>query len=389
MSTIVKTGADNLTEKAGPYLKGKAFGLLTNPTGIDSRYRSTIEICASLPGAELKALFGCEHGIRGDRQAGVKFEEEIDPETGLTVHSLYGRHRKPTAEMLAGLDAIVFDIQDLGVRFYTYLSTLVYVMEACAEHGVEVIVLDRPNPLGGHTAEGGYLQEGFYSMVGAWRIPFSTGLTIGEFATFVRSRMEKPCALRVVPLEGWNRDMEYPDTGLPWILPSPNMPTMDTVRVYAGNCLFEGTNLSEGRGTTKPFEMIGAPWLQNRELCAQMNALGLPGVVFHPVTFTPVISKHRGELCNGVMTFVTDKRAYEAAATGLRLVHRIMTLHPDEFAWVKPAEAESGWFIDVLSGSDRVRKTLHQEGALEAILADWQADSRDWIEARRSSLLYD
>ncbi|MBB6672133.1 exo-beta-N-acetylmuramidase NamZ family protein [Cohnella nanjingensis] len=389
MSINVRSGADKLTEVADQYLKGKTFGLLTNPTGIDSRYRSTIEICASLEQAELKALFGCEHGIRGDRQAGVKFEEETDPETGLTVHSLYGKHRAPTAEMLEGLDAIVFDIQDLGVRFYTYLSTLVYVMQACAEHGVEVIVLDRPNPLGGHGAEGGYLQEGFYSMVGAWRIPFSTGLTIGEFATFVQRRMEKPCELQVVRLEGWRRDMEYPDTGLPWILPSPNMPTIDTVRIYTGNCLFEGTNLSEGRGTTKPFEMFGAPWLRHRELCAEMNALKLPGVVFHPITFTPVISKHRGELCNGVMTFVTDKRAYEAAATGLRLIHRIMTLHPEDFRWVKPDDAESGWFIDVLSGSDRVRKTLHLEGALEAILADWQADSRDWETIRQSSLLYD
>ncbi|MBB3125391.1 uncharacterized protein YbbC (DUF1343 family) [Paenibacillus rhizosphaerae] len=389
MSTMVLTGADMLAGEAGQILKGKKFGLLTNPTGIDSCYRSTIEICESLPGAELKALFGCEHGIRGDRQAGVKFEEEVDPETGHTVHSLYGKHRAPTAEMLEPLDAIVFDIQDLGVRFYTYLSTLVYVMQACAEHGVEVIVLDRPNPMGSFGAEGGYLREGFYSMVGAWRIPFTTGLTIGEFATFVCSQMEKPCALHVVRLEGWKRDMAYTDTGLPWVLPSPNMPTMDTVRVYPGNCLFEGTNLSEGRGTTRPFEMIGAPWLRHRELCVEMNAMNLPGVVFHPITFTPVISKHRGELCNGVMTFVTDKSAYESAATGLRLIERIMRLHPDEFAWVKPAEAESGWFIDVLSGSDRVRKTLHHEGELDAILADWRADSLDWMTVRQSSLLYD
>jgi uncharacterized protein YbbC (DUF1343 family) len=388
MANTVRTGADKLTEAAERYLRGKRFGLLTNPTGIDSRYRSTIDICAGLQGGEMKALFGCEHGIRGDRQAGVKFEDEVDPQTGLTVHSLYGKQLTPTAAMLKDLDAVVFDIQDLGVRFYTYLSTLVYLLQACAEQGTEVIVLDRPNPLGGFGAEGGYLQSGYYSMVGAWRMPFRTGLTIGEFAMLVRSQMESPCALQVVTLEGWKRDMEYPDTNLPWILPSPNMPTIDTVRVYTGNCLFEGTNLSEGRGTTKPFEMIGAPWLKHRILCGQLNRLGLPGVVFHPVTFTPVISKHQGMLCNGVMTFVTDKRLYEAVPTSLHMIRGIIELHPKEFEWLPPHKPGSDCFIDVLSGSDRVRTSLHEDGALEDILAEWSADCRHWETVRQACLLY-
>lgn len=389
MAQTVRSGADRLSDLGEQLLKGKRFGLLTNPTGIDSSYRSTIDVCAGLREAKLTALFACEHGLRGERQAGVNIPDETDEETGLQVYSLYGEYSKPTSSMLQGLDAIVFDIQDLGVRFYTYLSTLVYVMEACAEHGVEVIVLDRPNPLGGLASEGGYLQEGYYSMVGAWKVPFRTGLTIGEFAGLVRDQMATPCKLQVIPMLHWKRDMEYPDTGLAWLLPSPNMPTMDTVRVYAGNCLFEGTNLSEGRGTTKPFEMVGAPWLRARGICDTLNRQALRGVRFHPVTFTPVISKHKGELCNGIMTFITDKHAYQAVPTGLRLLHAVMEAHPEQFEWVRPGGEGSHYFIDVLSGSDRVRLTLHEDGALEAILADWERDRAHWDSIRSKYHLYD
>ncbi|MFC4601792.1 exo-beta-N-acetylmuramidase NamZ domain-containing protein [Cohnella hongkongensis] len=389
MEQKVTVGVDRLPEFEEQLLKGKRFGLLTNPTGIDSGYRSTIDVCASIRSAKLSALFACEHGIRGDRQAGVKIPDEIDELTGLPVYSLYGEHTKPTADMLRGLDAIVFDIQDLGVRFYTYLSTLVYVMEACAEHGVEVIVLDRPNPLGGLTSEGGYIEERFFSMVGAWKMPFRTGLTIGEFARLVRDQMAAPCQLHVISMLNWTRNREYPDTGLAWLLPSPNMPTMDTVRVYAGNCLFEGTNLSEGRGTTKPFELIGAPWLDARGVCNSLNELSLPGVRFHPLPFTPVLSKHKGELCHGIMTFVTDKSAYRAVSTSLRLIHAIMKAHPKEFEWVRPGGEDSHYFIDVLSGSDRVRLTLHEEGALESILADWERDQLHWESIRTAYHLYD
>ncbi|XID91372.1 exo-beta-N-acetylmuramidase NamZ domain-containing protein [Paenibacillaceae bacterium WGS1546] len=389
MEHPVLTGADRLRELESATLKGKRFGLLTCPTGVDSNLRSTIEICAGLATAKLSALFACEHGIRGDRQAGVKIPDEIDPETGLRVYSLYGEHTKPTKEMLEGLDAIVFDTQDLGVRFYTYLSTLVYVMEACAEHRVEVVVLDRPNPLGGETSEGGYLRDEFHSMVGAWRMPIRTGLTIGEFARFVRDRMANPCELQVVPLLHWKRSMEYPDTGLPWLPPSPNIPTMEAARVYPGNCLFEGTNLSEGRGTTKPFEWIGAPWLNARQVCDSLNRQNLPGVLFHPVAFTPYISKHRNELCHGIMTLVKDKRAYRSVPTGLRLLQAVQRAHPDEFRWVKPDFEGSRYFIDLLSGSDRVRLTLHEEGAVESIVGEWERDCADWDRIRGAYHMYD
>jgi uncharacterized protein YbbC (DUF1343 family) len=384
----VRTGADLLPITGRKLLKGKRFALLTNPTGIDSKFRSTIDICKEIEDGELTAFFACEHGLRNERQAGVHFEDELDAVYGIPVHSLYGKHYRPTAEMLQNLDVVLFDIQDLGVRFYTYLTTLIYLIEACAKHNVAVMVIDRPNPLGGYRIEGGLLQEGFHSMVGGWRMPAMTGMTIGEFARLVNGQLEKSCELHVLPLEGWNRSMEYGDTGLPWVMPSPNIPTMDTVRVYTGNCVYEGTNLSEGRGTTKPFELIGAPWLHNTKVCNDMNDLELPGVRFHPVTFTPTFQKHQGLLCKGVMTYVTDKTAYRTAETSLWLLHRVAELHPEHFEWYK--ENKDGLpFIDILTGSDLVRKTIVQPGGLEAIIASWRKDASEWKDIRKPYLLYE
>lgn len=388
MRQVVQVGADQLPSIGSKLLKNKRFGLLTNPTGIDAKFRSTIDLCHQIEGAKLTALFACEHGLRNEKQAGILFEDEIDPVYGIPVYSLYGSNRKPTADMLREIDAVVFDIQDLGVRFYTYLTTLIYVMQSCAAHQVEVIVLDRPNPLGGYRIEGGMLEEGFFSMVGAWKMPAMTGMTIGEFARLVNGQMEKPCELQVVPLIGWDRSMEFPETGLPWIMPSPNMPTMDTVRVYAANCLYEGTNVSEGRGTTRPFEMIGAPWMQHQKLCEAMNDMKLPGVWFQPVTFTPSFKKHTGLLCNGVLTYVTDKEQFQSAETGLRLLHQIQSMHPDDFDWYRGNE-DGLPFIDILTGSDRVRTTLHQPQALEAIIASWREDCEAWKQIRKPYLLYE
>ncbi|WP_372638392.1 exo-beta-N-acetylmuramidase NamZ domain-containing protein [Cohnella sp.] len=386
MGNGVLVGADQVDRLSGS-LKGRRFALLTNPTGIDSGFRSTIEVCAGIEGAKLSAFFACEHGLRNELQAGVKFEDHTDEEYGIPVYSLYGKNRVPTAHSLQGLDAVVFDIQDLGVRFYTYLTTLVYAMSACAENGVKLIVLDRPNPLGGHRVEGGLLREGFYSMVGAWEMPVLSGMTIGEFARLVNAQAEKPCELEIIPLQGWRRSMEYSDTGLPWIMPSPNMPTIDTVRIYGGNCLFEGTNLSEGRGTTRPFEMVGAPWLDHKQLCDTLNALELPGVRYHPVTFTPTFQKHAGQLCKGVFTYVTDKTSFLSVESGLTLLHHIVSLHPNEFEWQGSEDGKT--FIDILSGSDEVRRRIAQPEGLKEIAASWKRQSQEWGEQRKSYLLYE
>jgi uncharacterized protein YbbC (DUF1343 family) len=381
------TGADRLSSIGSEVLKGKRFALLTNPTGIDAAFRSTIDLCCRIEGAELAAFFACEHGLRNEWQAGVRFDDGIDLETGLPIYSLYGSRYRPAPHTLQDIDAVVVDIQDLGVRFYTYLTTLVYVMEACAAHGVEVIVLDRPNPLGGYRIEGGFLQEAYHSMVGAWRMPAATGLTIGEFARLVSTEMKDPCKLQVVALQGWDRSMEYGDTGLPWMMPSPNMPTLDTVRVYVGTCMLEGTNVSEGRGTTRPFEMIGAPWMDNIKVCGLLNERDLPGVRFHPVTYTPTFSKYAGELCKGLMIYVTDKSAFRSAETGLWLLHTIAGLHPSEFKWQHENEAGLP-FIDILTGSDAVRTTLMGPGGVDRILASWRADAESWERIRQPFLLY-
>jgi uncharacterized protein YbbC (DUF1343 family) len=387
-SAGVRTGIDRLAERGHPLAKGRRIGLVTNPTGITSTFESSVNVCAGLQEAKLTALFACEHGIRGQRQAGVRFDDEWDEALGIPVFSLYGKHKKPTKEMLDTVDTVLFDIQDVGVRFYTYLSTLVYVMEACAEHGKGLLVLDRPNPLGGLLCEGGLLEPGFESMVGAWRMPILTGMTIGELALCIHAGMGGRCDVGVVEMEGWNRSMEFPDTRLPWMMPSPNMPTIDTVRVYAGTCLFEGTNVSEGRGTTRPFEWIGAPWIDGEALAAEMNSLKLPGVHFHPVYATPMFSKHQGELCGGVRLFVTDPGAFRAVSTGLHLLHQVVRMFPERFEWLPPFREGGKPFIDLLTGSERVRTELGAESGLRRILDAWQADAERWKEERQPFLRY-
>ncbi len=385
MTQRVTLGADRLP--AWIQSRGyKRIGLLTNPTGIDGKFVSTIEVCRSLEGVELAALFAVEHGIRGEKQAGVTFEDEIDPKLQLPVYSLYGSRRRPTKEMLEAIDAVVFDIQDVGVRFYTYLTSLVHVMQACAEHDKDVIVLDRPNPLGGKV-EGGLLKDGYASTVGVCRMPYRTGMTIGEFARYANDELKIGCDVHVVPMEGWNHSMEFPQTGLHWLPPSPNLPTIDAVRVYAGTCLFEGTNMSEGRGTTRPFELIGAPWLNNEAACDQLNKLNLPGIYFHPYPFTPVFSKHAGELCRGIHLIVTDPESFDAVTSALHVLHVISQHHPEEFAWRERPGGKP--FVDLLSGSDLVRTHVHTEEGLVRIIDEYERDVSLWHAIRKRYLLYE
>ncbi|MFK4301371.1 uncharacterized protein YbbC (DUF1343 family) [Paenibacillus sp. RC254] len=389
MSARVCSGVDRLAAGLShPLLEGRRIGLVTNPTGITADFRSTAEVCRGLASSRLMALFACEHGIHGQYQAGVKFEDERDAVLGLPVYSLYGRHKKPTPDMLVGLDTLVFDVQDLGMRFYTYVSTMLYIMEACAENGKSLLILDRPNPLGGTVCEGGLLQEGYESMVGAWSMPIRTGRTPGELARMVNDLKGLGCDLDVIPLEGWSRSMQYTDTGLPWMLPSPNMPTLETVRAYGGTCFFEGTNLSEGRGTTRPFEWIGAPWLDGARLSESMNKHRLPGVHVHPVYATPAFSKYRGELCGGVRLFITDPQRYESVNTGLLLLHEVNALYPQAFRWLAPPQEGSRYFIDLLTGGEEVRRSIASAAGLRDIQASWRQDSAAWKELARPYLLY-
>ncbi|WP_284641817.1 exo-beta-N-acetylmuramidase NamZ family protein [Paenibacillus silviterrae] len=388
MAGQIAVGADRL-HSMEPKLSGKRVGLLTNPTGVNRQFVTTVEQCAALPSGRLAALFACEHGLRGEFQAGERFEDAVHPELNIPVYSLYGTRKKPEAEMLEDIDIVLFDIQDTGNRFYTYLSTMVYLMEACAEAGKELIVLDRPNPLGGWRVEGSLLRPGYESMVGAVAgTPYATGMTIGEYALWVNDRLPKSCLLSVVPMEGWHRRMEYDQTGLPWMLPSPNMPSLNTVRVYAGTCLFEGTNVSEGRGTTLPFEMIGAPWINAEQLAKELRASNLPGVHAQPVYYTPTFSKHQGKLCGGVRLFVTEPDAFRAVETGLTLLDTIAKLYPESFEWLPPVREGGRSFIDLLSGGDEVRTLVGMGNGLHSLKEAYLEAELQWKEARKPYLLY-
>lgn len=387
--SAIKTGADLLSRGLShPWLTGTRIGLITNPTGITADFVSTVDVCAGLANAKLTALYACEHGLDGELQAGVRFGDTVHPRLGIPVFSLYGEHKKPTPAMLAEVDTVLFDIQDVGVRYYTYASTLFHMMEACAEVGKRLLVLDRPNPLGGDAVEGGLLSAGYESLVGAWRVPVRTGLTVGELSLLVNSEMEVPCELDVIAMEGWRRSMEFTDCELPWMLPSPNMPTLDSVRVYAGTCLFEGTNVSEGRGTTRPFEWIGAPWIEGERLAERFREHELEGVHVHPVYMSPTFSKHAGELCGGVRIFVTDRRAFRAVDTGLVLLHELASLYPEQFRWLEPPQSGSRYFIDLLTGGRKVRDIIHDREELVRLMEDWNAEAEEWKERRKPFLLY-
>lgn len=389
MSIRTRSGVEVLGEQQNHiHLTGRRLGLITNPTGITSGFRSSVEVVAGLRHSRLTALFACEHGLRGQLQAGKHVADETDPQYGVPVFSLYGPRRKPDGSMLEHVDTLVFDIQDLGVRFYTYLTTLLYVMEACAEHGRSLVILDRPNPLGGIRCEGGLLQPGFESMVGGWRMPITTGMTIAEFALMANDLRGLGCDLDVVRLENWSREMDYEATGLPWIMPSPNIPTLDTVRLYSGTCFFEATNVSEGRGTTRPFEWIGAPWIDGSKLAKEFHTLGLPGVYAHPTVMTPTCSKHQGEVCGGVMMFVMDPASFRVVETGLALLHTVIRLYPDHFQWLSPPAGQSRYFIDLLTGGEEVRLFVHGRTGLRLILEKWAEEARHWESMRAPYLLY-
>lgn len=380
----VVPGIEVLLEERIDLLAGKRVGLVTNPTGIDRDLRSSVDLLVAHPDVRLVALFGPEHGVRGDVQAGDRVDSSHDRKTGLPVHSLYGEHREPTAAMLEGIDVLVFDIQDVGARFYTYPYTLANVMRAARRAGIPVVVPDRPNPIGGKHVEGPVLEPEYTSFVGMFPIPIRHGMTIGELAMLFNDAFGIGAELHVVPMRGWRRGMREPGQALPWILPSPNMPTPDTALVYPGTALFEGTNVSEGRGTTRPFETIGAPFVDAEALAERMNALALPGVRFRPTWFTPTFSKHAGELCGGVQLHVTDRDAFRPVRTGIALLMAMRAMHPDDFAFL-PGESP---FFDKLAGNGRVRGMILDGERLDAIEARWQDDLRRFEAVRRDYLLY-
>jgi len=377
----VKTGLDNVASHERLF-RGKRVGIITNHTACNSAGRHITDVFADMEGVRITALFGPEHGIRGTEAAGKK----VDSETGdVPVYSLYGKTTKPTAKMLRDVDVLVFDIQDVGARFYTYTYTMSLAMEAAAENGKRFVVLDRPNPINGLTVEGNILEPKFASFVGLYAIPARHGMTVGELAKMFNEqgwlKGGVKADLATVPMQGWRRSLWYDETGLRFIKPSPNMTNLKTAAVYPGLCLLEGTNVSEGRGTGKPFLQFGAPWIDSGDLTAQLNKLNLPGMRFQPVSFTPSASKYAGERCHGAEITITQRDLLEPYWAGIVIVNEIHRMYPDNF------EFRAGHF-DRLCGTADVRNAITNGSSVQRLRENWQAGLKTFLQIRKIYLLY-
>lgn len=349
---VVLNGIDRIDEYFES-LDGSRIGLITNPTGISKDFKPTADILFER--GLLCCLFSPEHGLRGGVTAGGHVSDYIDEKTGVPTYSLYGASTHIREDVINGLDAVAFDIQDVGARFYTYIYTLSYAMEDCAKAGKRFIVFDRINPVGGACPQGSVLDTKFSSFVGRYATATRHNLTVGEFARFINETEGIGCDLTVIPVKGWTRETFFDETDLVFIPPSPNIPTVECCFAYLATCLFEGTNMSEGRGTAKPFEFVGAPWLDNEAVADRMNALGLKGVKFRPCCFTPTTSKHANTECNGIQIHITDRKSFDPFESGLRLLDTIRNTHK-EFEFLTPFSKGSHYFIDLLLGSDELRR---------------------------------
>lgn len=393
MAARVQTGLERLLSGTSDVkLAGRRVALLANPTAVDSQLRHAADRLQEQ--VDLVALFGPEHGVRGDAQDMISVAEERDSKTDLPIYSLYGADEAslaPTAKSLEGVDVMIFDIQDVGARYYTYVWTMVLAMRACARAGVEFVVLDRPNPIGGALVEGGDISDGFHSFVGLRSVPNRHGLTAGEIARWACQQEALDLALSIVPMQGWKRDMLYGDTGLPWVQPSPNMPTVDTALVYPGMCLVEGTEISEGRGCTRPFEIAGAPYVEPEALVRLLAAQDLPGVSFRPLWFRPTFQKHAQELCGGVQQHVWDQTAYRPYRTGIAFVWAVHRLWRQEFSWREKAYefVEDIPAFDLLTGSAEVRLGIEAGEDLPALCESFRAAEQGFRDVRGEWLLYE
>jgi uncharacterized protein YbbC (DUF1343 family) len=389
---MVKTGLEIFLESKVGLLDGSRVGLIVNPASINSRFEHAADLFHQHPQIELTALFGPQHGIRGETQDNmIEWRTFLDKRTALPAYSLYGETRKPTPAMLADVDVLVFDIQDVGTRVYTFVYTMALAMQAARECGKRFIVLDRPNPIGGVEIEGKILEPEFESFVGMFPIPMRHGMTIGELALMFNREFGIGCELEVVKMEGWRRSMWSEETRLPWVMPSPNMPTVDTAVVYPGSVMFEGTNVSEGRGTTRPFEIIGAPFIEPDELIEELMRDNPPGVVFRPLHFQPTFHKFAGELCGGIQHHVIDRNAFKPVITGVTVISAIRRLYPDRFEWKQPPYeyVYDKLPFDVINGSSRLREQIEAGTPVSEIEESWREGLNQFAERRKAYLLYD
>lgn len=379
-----------LTEKAF-YLRDLRVGLICNQASVDHGFEHAADLFYSHPEINLTALFGPQHGIRGDVQDNmIETGHAVDKKTNLPVYSLYSETREPTEEMLKNVDALVFDLQDVGTRVYTFIYTMANAMRACAGLGKRMFVLDRPNPINGIDVEGNLLEKGHESFVGQFPIPMRHGLTVGELALLFNKEFGIGCDLTIIEMDGWERSYFYDETDCPWVMPSPNMPTVDTAAAFPGTVFFEGTQVSEGRGTTRPFEMVGAPFIDENELSEALKSLKLNGVIFRPIKFLPTFQKHQGETCHGVFLHVTDRRNFQPVITGFALVSLIYNLYKEKFKWKNPPYEyvfDRNPF-DVIAGTLKTRRFIEKNEDIESVKLFWQERVKVFAPIREKYLLY-
>ncbi|MFL7810297.1 MAG: exo-beta-N-acetylmuramidase NamZ domain-containing protein [Anaerolineae bacterium] len=382
----VRTGLECILQDRSDLIAGRRIGLVTSASAVTADVTSAADALGAV--GTLAALLAPEHGLAAHEADGAQVNSAIDAHTGLSLYSLYGETKVPTAAMLSGIDVLVFDIQDVGARFYTYIWTLSYVLEAAAEHDVPVIVLDRPNPIDGLTLEGPLLEPGYASFVGRYLLPLRHGMTVGELARMFDAEQGLGADLTVVPMDGWQREMWYDQTGLPWVPPSPAMPKLETAIVYPGTCLLEGTNVSAGRGTATPFELIGAPWIDAYRLAAALNGLFLPGVRFRPASFRPWADKHAGATCQGVYLHVLNREAFRPLSAGLHIVSVLHSLWPQAFEWLETSWEGRPPHFDLLIGNGWVRQWIDEGRPVDEIVAQWSGTLAQFAQQRQPYLLY-
>ncbi|MDQ1610615.1 MAG: hypothetical protein QOG00_546 [Pyrinomonadaceae bacterium] len=387
----IKLGIEELLSKRGDLLRGARVGLICNQASVDHELRHSADLCRAQDDFKLTALFGPQHGIRGEAQDNmIESPHTFDAETGLPVYSLYSETREPTEAMLEEIDAFVFDMQDVGCRIYTFVYTLANCMRAAQKYGKRVVVCDRPNPIGGEKVAGNILEPEYASFVGQFPLPTRHGMTVCELAKMFRERWDIDCELELVLMEGWARELWFDQTDAVWVLPSPNMPTLDSATVFPGTVHLEGTQMSEGRGTTKPFELIGAPYIDPAAFRRELDSLDLPGVHFRACSFQPTFQKHAGSACGGVQIHVTDREQFEPVITGVATVKVAHDLYPDRFLWKQPPYEyvyDKNPF-DVIAGTANLREALQKGDSLNAIRDSWDANLMGFMSERSKYLLY-
>ena len=388
---VVKLGLEKVLDERVNLLKGLRVGLICHPASVNHQFQHAADLFFENKNINLTTLFGPQHGIRGDVQDNMIETSHItDSRTEIPIYSLYSETREPTEEMLSGLDALVFDLQDVGCRVYTFIYTMANCMRACAKYGKKMFVLDRPNPINGVDVEGNLLEPGHESFVGMYPIPMRHGMTVGELAQLFNVNFELHCDLEVITMDNWSRKDFYDETDAPWVMPSPNMPTVDTAVVFPATVYFEGTKVSEGRGTTKPFEIVGAGYIDALEFADVLASLELPGVIFRPINFLPTFQKFADQNCGGVFLHITDRELFEPVITGLAMIKTVFDLYPNKFEWKSPPYEyvfDRNPF-DVIAGTTKIREFFERGSDISAIKSSWREDVRKFCEDREKYLLY-